>query len=106
MAKIEELKEQYWRVLAHTRKSCRIAESVKEKSEKKWKDFDEDVVLEALQIHIDRYKPYKESYTIGIMRNLQKKKDMTGKIKNENQFNQFMHTEYDFEALEREILAN
>lgn len=106
MANIKELKMQYWRVVSGTRKSGRIAESVKMRIEKKWDSYDDDVILEALQIHIDRYKAYKETYTIGIMRNLQKKKDMTGKIKNENQFNQFMHTDYDFEALEREILAN
>ncbi len=106
MAKLEELKDQYWRTVSHTRKSGRIASSVKERIENEWKRFDEDVILEALQIHIDRYKGYKERYTIGIMRNLQKKKDTTGKVKNENQFNSFMKQDYDFETLEKEILAN
>lgn len=106
MAKLEELKEQYWRTVSRTRKSGRIAGTVKDRVERQWERFDEDVIMEALQIHIDRYKGYKESYTIGIMRNIQKKKDITGKVKNENQFNTFMKQDYDFEALEREILAN
>ena len=101
-----ELKEQYWRTVAVTRKSGRIAESVKQRIEREWQRFDKEVVKEALRIHIDRYKGYKENYTLGIMRNLQKKKDITGKVNNDNQFNTFMKQDYDFEAIERELLAN
>lgn len=104
---IEELKEQYWRTLAwSTRKSGRISDSVKVRAEKQWKNFDEDVVREALLIHIRQYKGYKENYTLGIMRNLQKKKELTGKVGKENPFHQFMKQDYDFEALEKEIVSN
>lgn len=106
MAKLDELKEQYWRTVAGTRKSGRIAGSVKERVEKEWNRFDEDVVLEALRIHIDRYKDYKENYTIGIMRNIQKRKDTSGAVSNGSRFNNIMKQDYDMEQLEKELLAN
>lgn len=106
MSGLEELKEKYWRTVSQTRKSGRIAGSVKERIEQEWKRFDEEVVLEALRIHINRYKDYKENYTIGIMRNLQKQKNITGRVGNSNQFNNMMNREYDMESLERELLAN
>ena len=106
MQQYAELKENYWRILSGTRKSGRIAQSVKSRVEEEWKRFDRDVVAEALRIHVDKYKGYKENYTIGIMRNLQKKKEITGSIRKENQFNQYMKNDYDFEALEREIVCD
>lgn len=106
MGDLKQLKEEYWKVLCRTRKSGRIAPSVKERVEAGWERFDEDVVMEALRIHMSRYPGYKESYTVGIMRNLQKRKDAGGRVKQENRFNQFKQNEYDFEQLEKEILAN
>ncbi len=106
MADLSELKEQYWRTVSRTRKSGRIAGSVKDRIESEWKRYDEDVISEALRIHINRYKTYKEQYTIGIMRNLQKKKDTTGRIGSTNKFGNMMMQDYDMEALERELLAN
>lgn len=106
MGDMKQLKEAYWRVLSRTRKSGRIAPSVMERVESGWDRFDEDVVMEALRIHMSRYPGYKESYTVGIMRNLQKRKDAGGRVKQENRFNQFQQNEYDFEQLEKEILAN
>lgn len=106
MSGLEELKEKYWRIVSQTRKSGRIAGSVKERIEQEWKRFDEEVVLEALRIHINRYKTYKENYTIGIMRNLQKQKNITGRVGNSNKFNNMMKQNYDMESLERELLAN
>ena len=106
MSGLEELKEKYWRIVSQTRKSGRIAGSVKERIEREWKRFDEEVVLEALRIHIDRYRTYRENYTIGIMRNLQKQKDATGRIGNSNKFGSMMKQDYDMESLERELLAN
>lgn len=106
MGDLKQLKEEYWKVLSRTRKSGRIAQSVKARVEAVWDRFDEDVVMEALRIHMSRYPGYKESYTVGIMRNLQKRKDAGGRVKQENRFNQFKQNEYDFEQLEKEILAN
>ncbi len=106
MGNLDAVKEEYWKIVSQTRTSGRIAQSVKERIEESWKKFDDEVVVEALQIHMSRYKGYKETYTIGIMRNIQKRKDSGGQIKPENQFTQFKQNEYDFEQLEREILAN
>lgn len=106
MEKLEEKKAEYWKIISRTRKSGRIAETVKRRIEGTWERFDEDVVMEALQIHMDRYQMYRETYTVGIMRNLQKRKDMTGRIKADNPFNRIEKTDYDFEQLEKELLAN
>ncbi|MDE7339954.1 MAG: hypothetical protein K2N80_05240 [Lachnospiraceae bacterium] len=106
MSGLEELKEKYWRTVSMTRKSGRIAGSVKERIEREWRRFDEEVILEALRIHISRYKDYKENYTIGIMRNIQKQKDATGRVGNSNKFGSMMKQDYDMESLERELLAN
>lgn len=106
MAKTDELKEQYWRTVSGTRKSGRIAGSVRERIEKEWSRFDDDVVCEALRIHIDRYKGYKENYTLGIMRNIQKRKDTSGAVRKSSGFNNIMRQDYDMERLEKELLAN
>lgn len=110
MGGLSQVKEEYWKVLCRTRKSGRIAPSVRERAEAGWERFDEDVVMEALQIHTSRYPGYKESYTVGIMRNLQKKKDAGGGVKAENKFNQIEQHNYDFDAiqraLERKAMAN
>lgn len=106
MSGLEQLKEEYWKVLSHTRNSGRIAQSVKDRVEKNWERYDEDVIMEALRIHMSRYPGYRESYTVGIMRNIQKRKDAGGRVKQENKFNQFQQNDYDFDQLEKEILAN
>lgn len=103
---MEELKKKYWRILARTRKSGRISPSVMNKEEQYWAQYPEDVVKEALRIHIDRYPAYKERYTRGIMRNLLKQKDAGKPIARENSFQQFKQNDYDFDTLEKELLAN
>lgn len=50
-----ELKDNYWKVVSRTRISGRISPSVKERVEASWQRFDEDVISEALRIHISRY---------------------------------------------------
>ena len=103
-----ELRENYWRTVSGTRKSGRIAPGVKLRVEKSWERFDEDVIREALRIHIDRYPGYKENYTLGIMRNLQKRKEAgTGPEKNGNVFARMeQKCSYDMDELEKRILAN
>ncbi len=101
----EHLKENYWKVIARTRKSGRISPNVIRKEEEAWKQYDEDVVKEALAVHIQKYQGYKENYTRGIMRNMQRQKAETGRVKKENQYNSFMQREYDFDALEKELLG-
>ncbi len=106
MGNLEELKKEYWKVLARTRKSGRISQSVKDKEEERWKQFDGDVVAEALRIHISNYPDYKETYTRGIMRNLKLKKERTGKVGKENAFHGFRQNDYDFDALEKALVNN
>ena len=55
MEGFEELKEQYWRTLIHTRKSGRISENVKKKMEAQWEKYPQEIVEEALRIHIRKY---------------------------------------------------
>lgn len=97
-------KENYWKMIARTRASGRISPSVIRKTEEQWERYDEDVVREALAVHIQKYEGYKENYTLGIMRNMQKRKNETGQVKKENQYNKFMQNEYDFDALEADLL--
>lgn len=105
---MDELKGNYWRTISRTRRSGRIALGVKKKTEKIWEKFDEDVVKEALRIHIDRYSNYKETYTAGIMRNLQRQKDAGRPAIQEkpNSFNSGMQNDYDIDEIEKHILAN
>lgn len=105
----KELKDNYWKIVSRTRTSGRISPSVKERVEASWQRFDEDVISQALRIHIDRYPTYKENYTVGIMRNLQRQKDSGHDITSakKNGFNQGkQRNDYDFEALEKGLLAN
>ncbi len=99
---MDELRENYWKVISRTRKSGKISQSVKERIEAQWKAYDEDIVKEALQIHINRYPEYKETYTIGIMRNLQKRKQSC--VKPKNSFGMKEKQDYDFDELERLLL--
>lgn len=106
MTKLEEKKAEYWKTISRTRKSGRIAESVRKRIEETWARFDDDVVMEALQIHMQRYPMYRETYTVGIMRNLQRQKAATGKVREDNPFNRIEQNNYDFDELEKELLAN
>lgn len=105
---MDELKENYWKIVSRTRKSGKIAPGVKLRVEQSWERFDKEVIQSALRIHIDRYPSYKENYTVGIMRNLQRKKDAGEQPakKKVNSFNQMEQNAYDIDALEKSILAN
>lgn len=106
MAISEELKENYWKTVRRTRSSGRIAQSVIQRVEESWKKYDESVVRQALEIHISHYPSYKENYTLGIMRNLQRDKDSNREVR-KNRFQQFeQRHDIDFAALEQELLAN
>ena len=106
MGGLKQLKEEYWNVLRWTRSSGRIAQSVKDRVEKEWERYDEDVVMEALRIHMTRYPGYKETYTVGIMRNIQKRKDAGGRVKQENKFNQFEQHDYNFDEIQKALEKN
>ena len=110
MAGFEELKEQYWRTLAYTRKSGRISPNVKKKAEAQWDKYPQEIVEEALRIHIRQYRDpsYKENYTLGIMRNLLKqlqaglRKPAEGK----NSFCDYKQNEYDWDELLNKVRVN
>lgn len=103
---MENLKKRYWETIRKTRSSGRISPSVIEKTEKKWEQFDKETVREALDIHISRYPGYKENYTLGIMRNLQREKQAGAKpAARRNSFNNFPQRDYDYAELERRLLA-
>lgn len=108
---MEKLKEEYWKLIAETRTSGRISDSVKAKEEEYWDCFPEEVVKEALEIHIKNYRGYKENYTRGIMRNLKKKLDITGTVKQPQKQNKFInfeqrnYSEQDYARMERELLG-
>ncbi len=104
MGKLDELKKEYWKVLSRTRKSGRISQGVKDKEEERWGRYDEDIVMEALRIHISRYPDYKETYTRGIMRNLQAKKGKGGGQAGSP--HGFAQNNYDFEMLEKALVSN
>lgn len=105
----EELRKSYWKTVSRTRQSGRISQSVIDRVEASWERFAPDVVEEALRIHRDRYSGYKENYTIGIMRNLQREKDAgkpVGKHPLPVWSGENLKRDYDYDVLEREILAN
>lgn len=110
MAGFEKLKEQYWRTLADTRKSGRISENVKKKAEAQWEKYPQEIVEEALSIHIRRYREpsYKENYTLGIMRNLQKQAQAGLRTAKEekNSFCNYQQNTYDYDALLAKVRAN
>lgn len=104
---MEELKKKYWNLIRQTRKSGRISPSVIEKAQAQWEKYDKGVIRQALEIHIQHYPSYPERYTLGIMRNLQRCKDNgAGVAKPRNSFNSFEQNKYDFDQLEKELLAN
>lgn len=104
---MDELKKKYWSAVRWSRRSGRISPSVIEKAEAQWEQFDESVVRQALEIHIQHYPSYPERYTLGIMRNLQRCKDNGTQTPGpRNNFNSFEQNRYDFDQLEKELLAN
>lgn len=110
MAGFEELKEQYWRTLAYTRKSGRISENVKKKAEAQWEKYPREIVEEALQIHIRQYRDpsYKENYTLGIMRNLSKQAQagLRKPAEEKNAFHNYKQNDYDWDALLEKVKVN
>lgn len=110
MAGFEELKEQYWRTLAYTRKSGRISPNVKKKVEAQWDKYPQEIVEEALRIHIRQYRDpsYKENYTLGIMRNLLKQAQagLRKPADRKNAFHDYSQNEYDWDALLEKVKAN
>ena len=65
----------YWEVIRFTRKTGSISVNIMKTEMAYWQKFDIDVVMGALREHINQRQEYRESYTRGIMRNMQEKKN-------------------------------
>lgn len=63
--------EEYFQVLRDGRKTGTVSRGILEREVAYWEKFSTDVVIEALRIHITKYSSLRESYTRGIMRNLE-----------------------------------
>ena len=64
----------YWDTVRFTRKTGTISANIIKTELAYWEKFDIDVVIRALRAHLSQRREYKESYTRGIMRNMQEKK--------------------------------
>lgn len=98
----------FWDTIRWTRSTGRISESVKRRELDYWKQFDANIVIEALAIHIKNYPKIKEQYTRGIMKNLAYSKgasagsNTSGAAKapaKKNRFVNFPQRDWDYEAL-------
>ena len=63
--------KKYFEVLADTRLTGKLSEGIKNREVKYWERFSVPVVIQALSIHTQKYPSMRESYTRGIMRNLE-----------------------------------
>ncbi len=69
---------EYWETICFTRKTGRVSANIMQSEMAYWRRFDNDIVIQALREHIDQRPDYRESYTRGIMRNMQAEKDKGG----------------------------
>lgn len=67
----KEVIKKYFEVLADTRLTGKLSEGIRNREIKYRKRFSVPVVIQALSIHIQKYPYAKETYTRGIMRNLE-----------------------------------
>ncbi len=67
----KEVIKKYFEVLADTRLTGKLSEGIRNREIKYWERFSVPVVIQALSIHIQKYPYAKETYTRGIMRNLE-----------------------------------
>ncbi len=66
-----EIIKKYFEVLSDTRLTGKLSEGIKNREVKYWERFSVPVVIQALSIHIQKYPSIRETYTRGIMRNLE-----------------------------------
>lgn len=70
-AKEQQVINRYFEMISETRLTGTLSPGIKNREVKYWENFSPDVVIEALRIHLVKYPGIRESYTRGIMRNLQ-----------------------------------
>lgn len=69
---------EYWEAIRFTRKTGKVAASVVAREMEYWERFPASTVTDALTIHLQRYQTKQEDYTRGIMRRLQKERELEG----------------------------
>jgi len=63
--------DEYWEIIRlFTRKSGKVAGGVRRKELAYWAKFPQDIVVQALKIHMRKHRDKKEAYTRGIMREM------------------------------------
>lgn len=67
----QKIIKKYFEVIADTRLTGKLSESICNREVKYWERFSVPVVIHALEIHIQKYPSMRETYTRGIMRNLE-----------------------------------
>ena len=67
----QKIIKKYFEVLSDTRLTGKLSEGIRNREIKYWERFSVPVVIQALSIHIQKYPYAKETYTRGIMRNLE-----------------------------------
>ena len=65
---------EYWDTVRFTRRRGAVAPSIVKTELEYWERFPPDIVLEALNIHLTKYRNKREEYTRGIMRRLQEER--------------------------------
>ena len=103
-----EVIKKYWDTIRWTRRGGKVSDNIINTELDYWSQFDRDVVIKALEIHIKNYPNIKEHYTRGIIRNMAVEKE-TGKnvsisVPNKPKRDKFINYEqrtWDFEELER-----
>lgn len=67
--KQKETINKYWEVIRWTRKHGKIADKIKLAEMEYWNKYETDIVISALETHIEKYPKVRENYTRGIIRN-------------------------------------
>lgn len=93
---------EYWETICFTRKTGRVSANIMKTETAYWRRFDADVVIAALREHIAQRPEYRESYTRGIMRNMQAAKD-GGKKAKPNSYHKEQAPRENFESQKRDL---
>ena len=98
--------EEYWISIRFTRKTCKISDGIRLNEMLYWSKFPTDKVIEALKIHIAKYPFHRESYTRGILRNVNEARTSSAaqQLNQRPTFNNFRGREYDAKELKERLL--
>ncbi|MFF2886996.1 hypothetical protein [Paenibacillus sp. NPDC057967] len=66
----QQVIDSYWDTIRFTRSTGKISNAIKQREQDYWSKYDPELVIRALNIHIEKYPNIKENYTRGILRNL------------------------------------